>query len=75
MPHDPQTTTPLDRGRASFERKAWGSAYRELNAAARDAALCAEDLERLAFTARLLGNQTECADAARTRLSYHLSVY
>jgi DNA-binding CsgD family transcriptional regulator len=52
----------LERGRDSFERKAWGSAYRELNAAARDAALCAEDLERLAFTARLLGNPTECAD-------------
>ncbi|HEY7028923.1 MAG TPA: LuxR C-terminal-related transcriptional regulator, partial [Gemmatimonadales bacterium] len=29
---------------------------------AREAALCAEDLERLAFTCRLLGNQTECAD-------------
>ena len=29
---------PLERGRDSFERKAWGSAYRELNAAARDAA-------------------------------------
>jgi len=62
LPDDPHATTALDRGRASFERKAWGSAYRELNAAARDAALCAEDLERLAFTARLLGNQTECAD-------------
>lgn len=62
MSDDPHATTPLARGRASFERKAWGSAYRELNAAAGDAALCAEDLERLAFTARLLGNQTECAD-------------
>jgi DNA-binding CsgD family transcriptional regulator len=52
----------LERGRASFERKAWGSAYRELNAAARDTALCGEDLERLALSARLLGNHAECAE-------------
>jgi DNA-binding CsgD family transcriptional regulator len=52
----------LERGRESFDRKAWASAYRELNAAARDSALCAEDLERLAFSARLLGNHAECAD-------------
>jgi len=56
------TASALQRGRASFERKAWGSAYRELNAAAREAALCAEDLERLAFSARLLGNHAECSE-------------
>src|SRR5262245_9641793 len=58
LSHEPH----LDRGRASFERKAWGSAYRELNAAARDAALCGEDLERLAVSARLLGNHAECSE-------------
>ncbi|HSE67887.1 MAG TPA: hypothetical protein VLB12_12950, partial [Gemmatimonadales bacterium] len=58
----PTTTGALERGRASFEQKAWGSAYRELNTAARDAALCAEDLERLAFSARLLGNHAECSE-------------
>ncbi|HEU5153668.1 MAG TPA: hypothetical protein VFU03_02940, partial [Gemmatimonadales bacterium] len=60
--HQQETPTHLERGRASFERKAWGNAYRELNAAAGDAALCGEDLERLAFSARLLGNHAECAE-------------
>jgi DNA-binding CsgD family transcriptional regulator len=55
--------TAVGRGRESFARHAWGSAYVELSAAAVDAPLGGEDLERLATAAHLLGRDSECEDA------------
>ncbi len=45
----------LDRGRDSFVRRAWGDAYLQLRDADRDAPLEAEDIERLATAAYLMG--------------------
>ena len=51
-----------DRGRAAFERKAWGEAFTHLASADLDVPLPPEDLERLAIAASLLGRDSECAD-------------
>ncbi len=59
-----ETTTPdaLTRGREAVERRAWGDAHRWLSAADRDTALDAEDLERLATAAYLVGRDAESAE-------------
>lgn len=48
------------RGRKSFEQRAWAESYRLLLAADGDPALEAEDLERLATAAYLIGRDEEC---------------
>jgi DNA-binding CsgD family transcriptional regulator len=50
----------LPGGRKSFEQRAWAESYRLLQAADRDAPLDAEDLERLAIAAHLVGRDDEC---------------
>src|SRR6188472_4485363 len=50
----------LRRGRTSFEQRAWAESYRLLQAADRDAPLEAEDLERLATAAYLVGRDDDC---------------
>jgi DNA-binding CsgD family transcriptional regulator len=50
----------LRRGRQSFEKQAWAEAYRLLHAADREAPLDAEDLERLAIVAHLVGQDDDC---------------
>ena len=50
----------LRRGRNSFEQRAWAESYRLLHAADREAPLDAEDLERLAIAAYLMGLDDEC---------------
>jgi DNA-binding CsgD family transcriptional regulator len=50
----------LRRGRQSFEKQAWAEAYRLLHAADREAPLDAEDLERLAIAAHLVGQDDDC---------------
>jgi len=50
----------LRRGRKSFEQRAWAESYRLLRAADRDAPLEAEDLERLAIAAYLVGRDDDC---------------
>jgi ATP/maltotriose-dependent transcriptional regulator MalT len=57
------TADPLEKGREAFSRRAWTAAYTELAAADRDRALGPADLERLAVTAYLTGNDDESADA------------
>jgi DNA-binding CsgD family transcriptional regulator len=52
----------LELGRESFRRQAWGDAYRRLSAAAGEAPLDAEDVERLAASAQLLGRNAESLD-------------
>ena len=47
-------------GRKSFEQRAWAESYRLLQAANSDAPLDAEDLERLAIAAHLMGRDDEC---------------
>jgi DNA-binding CsgD family transcriptional regulator len=56
------TAGGLDRGRESFARQAWATAYAELAAADRDAPLGPEDLQRLAVTAYLVGRDDESAE-------------
>jgi DNA-binding CsgD family transcriptional regulator len=56
----------LQRGRAAYERQAWADAYAALAEADRMAALDAEDLDRLATAAALIGLDDQSA-AARTR--------
>jgi DNA-binding NarL/FixJ family response regulator len=51
----------LPRGRAAFERRAWGEAFSLLSGADRRAALQAQDLERLAVAAHLVGQDGACA--------------
>jgi DNA-binding CsgD family transcriptional regulator len=58
------THSALDRGRASFARRAWGAAYAELTAADHDEPLGPEDLERLRTAAALIGKDDESDDIA-----------
>jgi hypothetical protein len=44
----------LAHGRAAFEQKTWGDAYRELSIAGREIALEPDDLDRLATAAYLV---------------------
>jgi DNA-binding NarL/FixJ family response regulator len=48
-----------DRGRAAFERKAWGEAFARLSTADHESPLPAEDVERLATAALMLGRDAE----------------
>jgi len=50
----------LRRGRQAFEQRAWAESYQQLHAADRDAPLDADDLERLAIAAYLVGRDEEC---------------
>ena len=59
----------LDRGRESFGRRAWADAFAQLSAADRESPLEAEDLERLATAAYLIGRDDDCFDVG-TR-AYH----
>ena len=56
----------LRRARESFERRAWCDSYDRLTAADREASLEADDLERLATAAYLLGRDAE-SEAFRAR--------
>lgn len=49
------TTDLLGQARSDFERRAWGEAYARFSAADRQQPLVAEDLERLAVAAQLVG--------------------
>jgi DNA-binding NarL/FixJ family response regulator len=60
------TADTLDRGRESFGRRAWAEAFAQLSAADRESLLEAEDLERLATAAYLIGRDDDGA-AAGTR--------
>ena len=53
----------LDKGRESFGRWAWADAFVQLSAADRVSPLEAEDLERLATAAYLIGRDDDGADA------------
>jgi DNA-binding NarL/FixJ family response regulator len=73
-PHDPLARAtkdggPLERGRASFTRRAWADAYDALAEADRSSPLGHADLELLALSAQLLGKAEE-SDEARAR-AYH----
>jgi tetratricopeptide (TPR) repeat protein len=52
----------LDRGRESFGRRAWADAFAQLSAADRESPLEAEDLERLATAAFLIGRDDDGAE-------------
>jgi DNA-binding CsgD family transcriptional regulator len=56
----------LGHGRTAFEQRAWAESYRLLQAADRDTPLAAEDLERLAIAAYLVGRDADC-EALTTR--------
>ena len=53
----------LAQGRDAFARGAWGDAYARLSAAAREGPLDAEDTDRLARAAHLIGRDDECSEA------------
>lgn len=53
----------LGRGRDAFARRAWLDAYTALSTADHQTPLPADDLERLAVTARMLGKDAEAAAA------------
>ena len=53
------TADTLDRGRASFERRAWADAFVKLSAADQETPLAPEDLERLATAAYLVGRDAD----------------
>src|SRR4030095_3742233 len=56
-------TGALARGRDAFERESWSEAYEQLQAADAVAPLEAEDLERLAAAAFLVGEDAASIDA------------
>jgi DNA-binding CsgD family transcriptional regulator/tetratricopeptide (TPR) repeat protein len=53
---------PRDRGRESFDRQDWSEAFSSLSTADREQPLAADNLERLAIAAHLLGRDTESAE-------------
>jgi hypothetical protein len=53
------STAELERGRASYARRAWLDAFTELSSADRDVPLESQDLERLATAAYLVGKYPE----------------
>jgi DNA-binding NarL/FixJ family response regulator len=53
------TAETLERGRESFERRAWGNAFDQLSAADQQTPLAPEDLERLAMAAYLVGRDAD----------------
>jgi DNA-binding CsgD family transcriptional regulator/tetratricopeptide (TPR) repeat protein len=61
----------LEAGRQAFTRWAWADAYRLLEAADRESPLDAEDLERLATAAYLIGKDAQ-SEAARGRAHHEL---
>ncbi len=65
-------TDELERGRLSFDRRAWTDACEHLTAAERASALGAEDLERLAIAAYMLGREDESVDAWTRAHQEHL---
>ena len=54
--------SPLYRGRQSFDRRGWATAYAQLSAADRETPLEPEDRERLATAAHLIGRDADCAE-------------
>ena len=54
---------PHRRARGFFERRNWSEAFAELSAPQREAELEAEDLERLALAAYMVGRDEECETA------------
>ncbi len=69
MPIQKTTDPALVAGRRAYERHAWGEAYDGLSAADAAGALGAEDLERMAIAAYLLGRPDESiAVGARAHL-------
>ena len=58
-------------GRESFARRAWADAFRLLEAVDRESPLDAEDLERLATAAYLIGKDVE-SEAIRGRAHHEL---
>lgn len=52
----------VTRGRAAFDRKAWSEAYRELALADGQRPLAAEDLDRLATAAYLVGHESTATE-------------
>jgi len=65
-----EPSTPLERGRACFERHEWNDAFEALSLADESTPLGAEDLHRLAWSAGLTARD-EAMLAAHERL-YHL---
>lgn len=59
----------LARGRADFARHAWQAAYSRLTTADHESTLAADDLQRLAVAAYLVGRDAE-SDAAQERLHH-----
>lgn len=53
----------LERGRQSFDRQAWGNAFVQLSAKDHERPLEAQDLERLAVAAYMVGKDDDCAEA------------
>ena len=51
------------QARGSFEARMWGDAFAELSAAQRKGQLDAEDLERLAVAAYMVGRDEACEEA------------
>jgi hypothetical protein len=52
-----------ERTRGSFERRMWSDKFAELSAAQREGRLGAEDLERLAVAAYMVGSDDACQEA------------
>jgi hypothetical protein len=52
-----------EQAHGSFKRRMWGDAFAELSAAHREGRLGAEDLERLAVAAYMVGRDDACEDA------------
>lgn len=55
-------TRSLESGRKSLGKQAWGAAFSQMSVADRETPLEAEDLEKLAMAAHLIGKEAECTE-------------
>ena len=71
--HRSTRTSPLERGREAYARRDFAAAFEAFSAADRAEPLAAEDLDRLAVTAGLLGRDAEFLQALERAHQGHLA--
>lgn len=71
-PSSRRTPGDLERGRESYDRRAWDDAFAALSLAERSKPLEADDLERLAISAALTGRDEEFLDLLERLHHLHL---
>src|SRR4029434_4346678 len=71
---DPKAARNLDRARRSYGERAWAAAFQAFSDADQESPLAADDLERLALSAYLIGRDDEYLKALERAYNAHRDV-